>query len=176
MPPFYERHKGKIWFLGFTVFAVGSFFLIWATAGTSLPIVAAIGAKIGLNLGFLSTWSVPFASAAAATLVTGATFLTAVVASIATSVLSKLYSCIKCSHCSNTGEDDLATLTSDRGSHAKMQRAGMTPNGKEVMMRERETRAKPNDDENHAKTPDSASQVILEEEHEDTQRRSPVHG
>lgn len=133
---FYQRHKAAVWVAATAAAAVGLFFLIWATAGTSLPFIAAAGAKIGLNLGFLSTWSVPAASAAAAAIVSGAGFTAAVITSITVGLASKASSFFKCCFCKNKEDTPDGEPTLTTSSDAIMVAAGMTPNKKEEASRD----------------------------------------
>lgn len=135
MKEFYQNHKGLVWALGFTALTVGTFFLIWATAGSSLPFIAGLGAKVGLNLGFLSTWGLPAASAAATAVVTGATFTAAVVTSIMASLVSKACSFFKCCFCRNQtpdGSDADKGFNPGGGSDAIMRAKGVLPDGQVV--------------------------------------------
>lgn len=170
---FYQRHKAAFWVAGTAAAAVGLFFIIWATAGTSLPFIAAAGAKIGLNLGFLSTWSVPAASAAAAAIVSGAGFTAAVITSITLGLANKARSFFKCCFCQpknkeDTPDDDPTLATS---SHANMVAAGMTPGKKDGEPREKatasptpDTQGAANDEEVAKRTYDVASAVQPVEE------------
>jgi hypothetical protein len=140
---FYQRHYGKMWLLGTLAFTTAAFFTIWATAGMSLPFIATTAGKIGLDFGFLSTLSVPAASAVGASIVTGATFVSVVAARLTSSIVSSIFRGLSRCFCRNKQEettqgDDQQDETLD--SHVGLRRSlgGQPEEGKLVTFKQEE--------------------------------------